>query len=81
MLLMSYDTYWRLIGHAQAADAAKAGENSFKSFMVAVQRCASSVAIVQQVCTEYRCMLQLILPLDHLHSRTDDQLLFAVFCK
>jgi len=35
---------------SQAEAAAAAGESSFKSFMVAVQRCGSSVAIVQQVC-------------------------------
>jgi hypothetical protein len=36
---------------ASAAEAAAAaGESSFKSFMVAVQRCGSSVAIVQQAC-------------------------------
>ena len=34
----------------QAEAAAAAGESSFRSFMVAVQRCGSSVAIVQQVC-------------------------------
>lgn len=33
----------------QAEAAAAAGESSFKAFMVAVQRCGSSVAIVQQV--------------------------------
>lgn len=33
----------------QAEAAAAAGESSFRSFMVAVQRCGSSVAIVQQV--------------------------------
>ena len=36
--------------HVQAEAAAAAGESSFRSFMVAVQRCGSSVAIVQQVC-------------------------------
>lgn len=35
---------------SQAEAAAAAGESSFKSFMVAVQRCGSSVAIVQQAC-------------------------------
>jgi len=35
---------------ASAAEAAaSAGESSFRSFMIAVQRCASSVAILQQV--------------------------------
>lgn len=33
----------------QAEAAAAAGESSFRSFMIAVQRCASSVAILQQV--------------------------------
>lgn len=36
----------------QAEAAAAAGESSFRSFMVAVQRCGSSVAIVQQVCRD-----------------------------
>lgn len=35
---------------SQAEAAAAAGESSFKSFMVAVQRCGSSVALVQQAC-------------------------------
>ena len=35
--------------YLQAEAAASAGESSFRSFMIAVQRCASSVAILQQV--------------------------------
>lgn len=34
---------------SQAEAAAAAGESSFRSFMIAVQRCASSVSILQQV--------------------------------
>lgn len=37
----------------QAEAAAAAGESSFKSFTVAVQRAGSSVAIVQQVCSVF----------------------------
>jgi len=33
----------------QAEAAAAAGESSFRSFMIAVQRSGSSVAIIQQV--------------------------------
>ena len=33
----------------QAEAAAAAGESSFRAFMIAVQRCASSVAYLQQV--------------------------------
>lgn len=33
----------------QAEAAALAGENSFKLFVVAVQHCSSSIAILQQV--------------------------------
>lgn len=45
----------------QAEAAAAAGESSFRSFMVAVQRCASSVAIVQQVyISSIFCFLQLL---------------------
>ncbi|KAJ8435918.1 hypothetical protein Cgig2_013265 [Carnegiea gigantea] len=43
---------------ASAAEAAAAaGESSFKTFMVAVQRCASSVALVQQVRKRLPCFL------------------------
>jgi hypothetical protein len=38
-----------LVSGFQAEAAAAAGESSFRSFMIAVQRCASSVAILQQV--------------------------------
>jgi len=35
--------------YLQQEVAASAGESSFRSFMIAVQRCTSSVAILQQV--------------------------------
>lgn len=39
--------------YVQQEVAASAGESSFRSFMIAVQRCTSSVAILQQViCTD-----------------------------
>ena len=41
----------------QAEAAAAAGESSFRSFMIAVQRSASSVAILQQVIISLWCLL------------------------
>ena len=41
----------------QAEAAAAAGESSFRSFMIAVQRSASSVAMLQQVIISLRCLL------------------------
>ena len=41
--------------YLQAEAAAASGESSFRSFMIAVQRCASSVAILQQVIYTDNC--------------------------
>jgi hypothetical protein len=50
--LSLWDIYLRS-KYLQQDAAATAGEISFKSFMIAVQRCASSVAILQQVICTY----------------------------
>ncbi|KAK1307319.1 Exocyst complex component 5 [Acorus calamus] len=58
---------------ASAAEAAAAaGETSFKSFMVAVQRCASSVAIVQQYFMN--SISRLLLPIDGAHVASCDEM-------
>lgn len=52
---------------ASAAEAAAAaGENSFRSFVVAVQRCASSVVILQQFFSN--TVSRLLLPVDGAHA-------------
>ncbi|KAK1307879.1 Exocyst complex component 5 [Acorus calamus] len=57
---------------AAEAAAAAAGENSFKSFMVAVQRCASSVVIVQQYFMN--SISRLLLPVDGAHGASCDDM-------
>ncbi|XP_047315616.1 exocyst complex component SEC10b [Impatiens glandulifera] len=62
---------------ASAAEAAAAaGESSFKSFMVAVQRCASSVAIVQQFFSN--SISRLLLPVDGAHAASCEEMATAM---
>nr|DAD48679.1 TPA_asm: hypothetical protein HUJ06_018616 [Nelumbo nucifera] len=62
---------------ASAAEAAAAaGESSFKTFMVAVQRCASSVAIVQQYFA--KSISRLLLPVDGAHAASCEEMATAM---
>ncbi|TVU51544.1 hypothetical protein EJB05_02979 [Eragrostis curvula] len=62
---------------ASAQDAAAIqGEQSFKSFMVAVQRCASSVAILQQYFSN--TISRLLLPVEGAHSSACEDMGSAV---
>lgn len=62
---------------ASAAEAAAAaGESSFRSFMVAVQRCASSVAIVQQYFAN--SISRLLLPVDGVHAASCEEMATAM---
>ncbi|CAH9086696.1 unnamed protein product [Cuscuta epithymum] len=62
---------------ASAAEAAAAaGESSFKSFMVAVQRCGSSVAIVQQYFAN--SISRLLLPVDGAHAASCEEMATAM---
>ncbi|KAL9247044.1 hypothetical protein vseg_020515 [Gypsophila vaccaria] len=62
---------------ASAAEAAAAaGESSFRSFMVAVQRCASSVALVQQYFAN--SISRLLLPVDGAHAASCDEMATAM---
>ncbi|KAG8364205.1 hypothetical protein BUALT_Bualt19G0104100 [Buddleja alternifolia] len=62
---------------ASAAEAAAAaGESSFKSFMVAVQRCGSSVAIVQQYFGN--SISRLLLPVDGAHAASCEEMATAM---
>ncbi|KAM7275207.1 hypothetical protein ACFE04_017073 [Oxalis oulophora] len=62
---------------ASAAEAAAAaGETSFKSFMVAVQRCGSSVAIVQQYFSN--SISRLLLPVDGAHAASCEEMANAL---
>ncbi|XP_051132725.1 exocyst complex component SEC10b [Andrographis paniculata] len=62
---------------ASAAEAAAAaGESSFKSFMVAVQRCGSSVAIVQQFFAN--SIARLLLPVDGAHAAACEEMSTAL---
>ncbi|XP_073122302.1 exocyst complex component SEC10b-like isoform X2 [Henckelia pumila] len=62
---------------ASAAEAAAAaGENSFRSFMVAVQRCGSSVAIVQQYFANP--ISRFLLPVDGAHAASYDEMATAM---
>ncbi|XP_058076178.1 exocyst complex component SEC10b-like isoform X2 [Magnolia sinica] len=62
---------------ASAAEAAAAaGESSFRSFMVAVQRCSSSVAIVQQYFTN--SISRLLLPVDGAHAASCEEMSTAL---
>ncbi|XP_065859757.1 exocyst complex component SEC10b [Euphorbia lathyris] len=58
---------------ASAAEAAAAaGESSFRSFMVAVQRCGSSVAIVQQYFAN--SLSRILLPVDGAHAASCEEM-------
>ncbi|WCJ22707.1 exocyst complex component sec10 [Euphorbia peplus] len=58
---------------ASAAEAAAAaGESSFRSFMVAVQRCGSSVAIVQQYFAN--SISRILLPVDGAHAASCEEM-------
>ncbi|KAL2552364.1 Exocyst complex component SEC10 [Forsythia ovata] len=62
---------------ASAAEAAAAaGESSFRSFMVAVQRCGSSVAIVQQYFAN--SISRLLLPVDGAHAASCEDMATAM---
>ncbi|MFQ6654153.1 hypothetical protein Gotur_025240 [Gossypium turneri] len=61
---------------SQAEAAAAAGESSFKSFMVAVQRAGSSVAIVQQYFAN--SISRLLLPVDGSHAATYEEMATAM---
>ncbi|KAK9279507.1 hypothetical protein L1049_013186 [Liquidambar formosana] len=62
---------------ASAAEAAAAaGESSFRSFMVAVQRCASSVVIVQQYFAN--SISRLLLPVDGAHAASCEEMATAM---
>ncbi|XP_048421439.1 LOW QUALITY PROTEIN: exocyst complex component SEC10a [Pyrus x bretschneideri] len=62
---------------ASAAEAAAAaGESSFRSFMVAVQRCGSSVAIVQQYFSN--SISRLLLPVDGAHAASCEEMATAM---
>ncbi|KAF8118171.1 hypothetical protein N665_0006s0164 [Sinapis alba] len=62
---------------ASAAEAAAAaGESSFKSFMIAVQRCGSSVAIVQQYFAN--SISRLLLPVDGAHAASCEEMSTAL---
>ncbi|XP_039133436.1 exocyst complex component 5 [Dioscorea cayenensis subsp. rotundata] len=59
-----------------AEAAAAAGENSFRSFMIAVQRCASSVAILQQYFSN--SIARLLLPVDGAHAAACEEMATTV---
>ncbi|XP_075478657.1 exocyst complex component SEC10b-like [Primulina tabacum] len=59
-----------------AEAAAAAGENSFRSFMVAVQRCGSSVAIVQQYFSN--SISRFLLRVDGAHAASCDEMATAM---
>ncbi|XP_010261379.1 PREDICTED: exocyst complex component SEC10-like [Nelumbo nucifera] len=62
---------------ASAAEAAAAaGESSFRSFMVAVQRCTSSVAIIQQYFAN--SISRLLLPVDGAHAASCEEMATAM---
>ncbi|XP_008807526.1 exocyst complex component 5 [Phoenix dactylifera] len=62
---------------ASAAEAAAAaGESSIRSFMIAVQRCASSVAILQQYFSN--TISRLLLPVDGAHAASCEEMGTAV---
>ncbi|XP_060969642.1 exocyst complex component SEC10b isoform X1 [Cannabis sativa] len=62
---------------ASAAEAAAAaGESSFRSFMVSVQRCGSSVAIVQQFFAN--SISRLLLPVDGAHAASCEEMATAM---
>ncbi|KAJ8541785.1 hypothetical protein K7X08_002601 [Anisodus acutangulus] len=59
-----------------AENAAAAGESSFRSFMVAVQRCGSSVAILQQYFVN--SISRLLLPVDGAHAASIEEMATAM---
>ncbi|CAK7348817.1 unnamed protein product [Dovyalis caffra] len=62
---------------ASAAEAAAAaGESSFRSFMVSVQRCGSSVALVQQYFAN--SISRLLLPVDGAHAASCEEMATAM---
>ncbi|CAJ1950635.1 unnamed protein product [Sphenostylis stenocarpa] len=62
---------------ASAAEAAAAaGESSFRSFMIAVQRSGSSVAIIQQYFTN--SISRLLLPVDGAHAAACEEMATAL---
>ncbi|KAH6833186.1 exocyst complex component sec10 [Perilla frutescens var. hirtella] len=56
--------------------AAAAGESSFKSFMLALQQCGSSVAIVQQYFA--KSISQLLLPVEGAHAAACEEMASAM---
>ncbi|GLT84635.1 hypothetical protein SLE2022_028540 [Rubroshorea leprosula] len=56
--------------------AATAGESSFRTFMVAIQRCGSSVAIVQQYFAN--SISRLLLPVDGAHAASCEEMATAM---
>ncbi|KAL0384326.1 UNVERIFIED_CONTAM: Exocyst complex component SEC10b [Sesamum radiatum] len=67
----------RVAAAASAAEAAAAaGESSFRSFMVTVQRCGSSVAIVQQYFAN--SISRLLLPVDGAHAASCEEMSTAM---
>ncbi|KAI7735316.1 hypothetical protein M8C21_029733, partial [Ambrosia artemisiifolia] len=56
--------------------AATAGENSFRSFMLALQGCGSSVAIIQQYFV--KSISRLLLPVDGAHAATCEEMTAAM---
>ncbi|XP_071691097.1 exocyst complex component SEC10a-like [Rutidosis leptorrhynchoides] len=64
-------------GASSAAEAAGgAGENSFRSFMLALQGCGSSVAIIQQYFSN--SISRLLLPVDGAHAATCEEMAAAM---
>ncbi|KAE8726206.1 Exocyst complex component SEC10 [Hibiscus syriacus] len=59
-----------------AEAAAAAGESSFRSFMISVQRCGSSVAIVQQYFAN--SISRLLLPVDGSHAASCEEMATAM---
>ncbi|KAK4437993.1 Exocyst complex component SEC10b [Sesamum alatum] len=59
-----------------AEAAAAAGESSFRAFMVAVQRCGSSVAIIQQYFAN--SISRLLLPVDGAHAASCEEMSTAM---
>ncbi|XP_047267956.1 exocyst complex component SEC10b isoform X3 [Capsicum annuum] len=59
-----------------AENAAAAGESSFRSFMVAVQCCGSSVAILQQYFVN--SISRLLLPVDGAHAASSEEMATAM---
>lgn len=59
-----------------AENAAAAGESSFRSFMVSVQRCGSSVAILQQYFVN--SISRLLLPVDGAHAASSEEMAAAM---